>query len=628
MSTIYRIDDLTLDSGRQQLRRGTETIRLGPLTYRVLLALIDAAPNVVSHNQLADTVWCGRAVSQETISQRVKLLRYALGDDAHDPRYVEMLRGRGYRLIPGVAATEASGKAAKSLGSRAFAVGTVLAVALAIIATILLVVLTSSSTRGVDERAGGMAAPVERAPPEYSIAVLPFDNLSSDPEQEYFVEGMHEAVISELARIERLTVISKTSVQRYNKTTRSLSQIARALNVAMIVEGSVLMSANQLRIQIRLIGVEPERHLLAQTYDRELSSVLELQSNITRDIAKKINVRLTAREESRLAESRAVESEAYVLWLKGNYQLSKLDEESMKSALAYYQRAVDRDPRYAAAYAGLAMAYMQLGSWNASRPPEAVTGPARTAAEQALALDPTLAEAHLALGYISAQSDWDWDAADRAFRQGVALGPSNTLARIAYANFLTAMGRFEESIEYGERTLQLNPVSSGAHGELAFAYWLSGQENEALRLYREGLEFEPDSLGGHGLIAELYLTRGDVDEALPHLARFDGAVDTLSPPRIGVLGRLYAMAGREQEARALLSDLRARRARTFIPAVPFAYIHLGLGETEEALKWLEVAYEERDVSLIWLKVLPAYDSVRSSPRFQAILDRMNFPPDL
>lgn len=628
MSTIYRIDDLTLDSGRQQLRRGTETIRLGPLTYRVLLALIDAAPNVVSHNQLADTVWCGRAVSQETISQRVKLLRYALGDDAHDPRYVEMLRGRGYRLIPGVAATESSGKAAKSLGSRALAVATMLAVALAIIATILLVVLTSSSTRGLDERAGGMAEPVERAPPEYSIAVLPFDNLSSDPEQEYFVEGMHEAVISELARIERLTVISKTSVQRYNKTTRSLSQIARALNVAMIVEGSVLMSANQLRIQIRLIGVEPERHLLAQTYDRELSSVLELQSNITRDIAKKINVRLTAREESRLAESRAVESEAYVLWLKGNYQLSKLDEESMKSALAYYQRAVDRDPRYAAAYAGLAMAYMQLGSWNASRPPEAVTGPARTAAEQALALDPTLAEAHLALGYISAQSDWDWDAADRAFRQGVALGPSNTLARIAYANFLTAMGRFEESIEYGERTLQLNPVSSGAHGELAFAYWLSGQENEALRLYREGLEFEPDSLGGHGLIAELYLTRGDVDEALPHLARFDGAVDTLSPPRIGVLGRLYAMAGREQEARALLSDLRARRARTFIPAVPFAYIHLGLGETEEALKWLEVAYEERDVSLIWLKVLPAYDSVRSSPRFQAILDRMNFPPDL
>ena len=495
----------------------------------------------------------------------------------------------------------------------------------ATIAMVFLLTQKIVETRGVFEQADRVAELHEFDPPEYSIAVLPFDNLSSDPEQEYFVAGMHDALIAELARIGNLIVISRRSTLHYKETTLTVPEIARELNVAMIVEGSVFKSGDQIRIQIQLVGSQPERHLLAQTYDRELSKVLELQSEVTQEIAERIKVNLTPQEQSRLADARTVDSETYTLWLKGNFHLAKLNEESFGSALASYQEAIDRDAGYAPAYAGLAMAYIGLGGWHASGSPHDVIRLAKKAAERALALDPAVAEAHLALGQIRSLFDWDWAGAERAFKQGVALNPSDTAGRIEYANFLTAMGRFEESIEISRKTLELDPLSPVAYNELGWALWFAGRDDEALELYREGLEIDPDFQQSHTLIMFINAKSGDFDKVLVSLAQGELDLQTLPPSYMGTIGHLYGLAGWQTKARAILAELTARRAQGYVPASALAIIHIGLGEHEEALRWFEVAYEERDVFMVWLKEMWIYDPLRSDPRFQDILSRMDFP---
>ncbi len=457
-----------------------------------------------------------------------------------------------------------------------------------------------------------------------SIAVLPFENLGGDPEQEYFVDGMTETLITELSKIAALRVISRQSVMQFKGTKVPLPDIAQQLNVDAVVEGSALLIGGQVRITVQLIEAATDRHLWADNYDRALSDVLALHSEVARTIARKIHIVVTPEETARLADVREVDPEAYMLWLKGNFHLGGLNEASFRRALASYQEAIDRDPDYAPGYAGLAMAYIALGSWHTSVSPHDVMRLAKKAAEQALSLDPAVAEAHLALGRIRAVFDWDWAGADRAFKQGMTLNPSDTAARIEYANFLTFMGRFEESIEIGRQTLELDPLSPTAYNELGWALWFAGSDDEALELYREGLEIDPDFPHSHLILSAFYEKTGDFDRALAHLAHADRVQQTPSP-YMGFIGRIYALAGRQTEARSILSQLMERRAREFVPANALAYIYLGLGEYEEALRWLQMAYEEHNVVLIMLKEHWAYDPLRSDPRFKAILDRMDFP---
>ena len=462
-------------------------------------------------------------------------------------------------------------------------------------------------------------------PPKNSIAVLPFGNLSSDPEQGYFVAGMHDALIGELARIKNLIVISRTSTLRYQETVLSVLEIARELNVAMIVEGTVFKSGDQIRIQIQLIGAQPERHLLAQSYDRALNDVLKLQREVTQDIAEKIMVNLSPQEQSRLADARSVDPEAYELWLKGNFHLGGLNEESFGKALALFQKAIDRDAGFAPAYAGLAMAYNGLGGWHASGS-HAYARLATKAAERALALDPTLAEAYLALGHIRRLYEWDWAGAERAFKQGMALNPSATPGRIEYANFLTSMGRFEESIEIGRQTLLLDPLSPAVHNELGWALEFSGRDDEALELYRDGLGIDPDFRQSHWILSDFYLKRGEFERAIAYLEPLPlDRVMEMPSFYMGLFGHLLGLVGRQTDARAILAELIQRRAQEYIPASALAEVHLGLGEYEDALQLFEAAYEDRDITLVWLKEHWMYDPLRSDPRFQAILDRMDFP---
>ncbi len=567
----------------------------------VFVYLADHANELVSRDQLLDSIWSEHVAADELLTGAISDLRRALQDDKGGLKYIETIPKRGYRLIGGV----------RPLRQRktSWAVGIALATTLTVLAVSGIGWLLDSAVPG----------------PITSIAVLPLDNLSGEPEQEYFTDGMTEALVAELGQIKALRVISRTSSEQFKDTDKLLPEIAHELGVDALVEGSVLLAGDEVRITLQLVHGPTDQHLWSRHFQRDLRDVLALQREVAQTIAEEIRMTLTPQEQSRLAEASVVDPETYTLCLKGNFHLTRSSEESFRKALALYQQAIDRDPDYAPAYAGQAMAYAGLGGWFSSESPRDNARLAKKAAEQALVLDPTLAEAHLALGLIRYQFDWDWAGAERSFKQGIAANPSSTAGRIDYANFLTAMGRFDESVEVGRQTLVIDPLSPVAHNEMAFPLFRLGRDDEAMELVREGLEIDPDSHQTHALLSEFEERRGNFEEALAHMAFLDRFRENLPPATLGIVGRSYALAGRENEARALLSQLMERREREFVPAIAIVYVNLGLGEHDEALKWLEAAYEERDVSLIWLKELWIYDPLRSDPRFQSILERMDFP---
>jgi TolB-like protein/Tfp pilus assembly protein PilF len=490
----------------------------------------------------------------------------------------------------------------------------------AALVTVVLAALLAWNIEGFRDRRSGGAEPARID----SLAVLPLKNLSSDTEQEYFVDGITEALMTDLAKISALKVIARDSAMQYKGTDKPIREIARELGVDAVITGSVLRSGDRVRVTAQLIEAETDQYLWAETFDRELRDILALYSDVARAIAHEIEITITPEERTRLATTRVVDPEAYPLWLKGNFHLLNFNEESFRKALQAYQEATAIDPAYAPAYAGMAMAYIALGGWQASEPPQKVFPLAKAAAERALALDADVAEAHIALARIR-QFEWDWRGADRAFARGIALDPGTTWARMVYANFLTAMGRFEESIEIGRRTLEQDPLSPLAYNELAFALQFAGQGQEALRLYREGLDLAPDFPQSHILLAMLYDRRDEYDPALTHVAALRPLLDALPPYLQAIVGRIYGRAGRRPEALDVLSRLRHRRVESYVPAGALALVHLGLGQNEEALGWLERAHEERNVGLVWLNVGWEYDPLRSDPRFQAILDAMDFP---
>jgi TolB-like protein/cytochrome c-type biogenesis protein CcmH/NrfG len=458
-----------------------------------------------------------------------------------------------------------------------------------------------------------------------SIAVLPLENLMKDPEQDYFVDGMHEALITDLSKIGALKVISRGSVMRFKERQRPIPEIARELGVDGVVEGSVLKAGDRVRITAELIHGRTDEHLWAESYTRDMRDVLDLQSELARAIAQKIRVAVTSEEEARLAAARQVDPEAYQLYLKGNFQLGRVSEEGYGKAVEAFQQAIKKDPRYASAYAGLSIAYQGLGGWHSSQAFKDFQAQARAAALKALDLDDTLAEAHIALGRMRFY-EWDWAAADASFSRGLELNPTATPARILYANFLTAMGRFEESIAVGRRTVEIDPLPPNAYCELGWTLGFTGRDEQALQQFEKGLELNPAFEQCHFLLADFYSRQGRAQEAIEHLEEALSLLPSKTPSVVlGPTGYLYALAGRRDEALRILDELEGRAEKEPDNSFALALASLGLGREEDSLGRLERAYEEHSIQLVWLKVLPAFDALRSHPRFRALLRRMDFP---
>ena len=457
-----------------------------------------------------------------------------------------------------------------------------------------------------------------------SIAVLPLENLSGDKEQEYFADGMTDALIAELGQIGSLRVISRTSVMQYKGVKRPLPQIARELNVDALVEGSVLRSGDRVRVTAQLIGAAPERHLWARNYERDLRDVLSLQSEVARAIAEEIKANVTPEVHARLARARPVNPAAHEAYLKGRYLYGSGNIEARRSALIYFLEAIDKDAGYAPAYLGLADYYEMLEGQGEMASKEAVEKQ-KAAVLKALQIDPMLAEAHAALGAIKFEFDWDWAGAEREFKRAIELNPNSEPAHSSYGFYLVSMQRWEESFAELDRAQQLDPILPGVNWRLWNYYWLQRRYDKAIELARKRLELRPTDPMSHAFLGGPYGQLGMHAEAV---SEFEKGV-SLDPDDLRLkafLARVYADAGMKTQARKILRELEESQRRRYFHPYHFALIYIGLGEKDKAFAWLERAYAEHSGHMMWLGVDPWLDPLRSDPRFQDLLRRMNFPP--
>ena len=479
--------------------------------------------------------------------------------------------------------------------------------------------------RGVGRQSRVSVAPTPRKARRRRgrIAVLPLRNLSADPEQDYFVDGVTEALISDLAKISSLHVISRTTAMAYRGSTKTLPQIALELDVDTIVEGSVARSGQRIRITAQLIKASTDTPLWADDFDRDLRDMLSLQGEIARTIATQIKAKLTPEERVRLSTARAVDPQAHEAYLKGRFYWNKRPM-GISTGIEYFRQAIAIDPTYAAPYAGLADSYATLGSWeNGTLPPKAGFEKAKAAASKALELDPKLSDAHNSLAYTHLHYDWDWRTSEKEFRRAIELNPGNTDALHWYSHFLTAMSQHEDSLAATNQGLQLSPLDPTLNFHLAWAHYLARKPDLCIAQSKKGIELDLHPFWFHFFLGWGYEQGGMYPEAIEALGE---AVKRSkeSPVTIWVLAHAYAVGGRTAEANRLLENLVESSRQKYIPPYEIGMVHLGLGEKDRAFEWFQKAFEERSGWMAYLKVDPRLDRVRSDPRLADLMRRVGF----
>jgi len=459
-------------------------------------------------------------------------------------------------------------------------------------------------------------APV-RSPP--SVAVLPFLNLSVDPENEYFADGITEDVIAQLSKVRALRVISRTSVMAFKQRSHSLREIAAKLDVATLLEGSVRRVGDRVRIVAQLIDAASDQHLWAETYDRQLTDIFAIQADVALHIAAALKAELSPAEKTRIHKEPTGDLQAYQLYLQGRHWLIRYTQEGMRKAIEYFEQAIDRDPSYALAYVGAALAYVELGEGGALQPGEAYAR-ANQAVATALELDAELAEAHATLAYLKFVGDYDWARAEREFKRALELNPSSADTYDYYGRMLSSLERHDEALALLKRAQELDPLAHRL--DLATELLRAGRYEEALRSARLGSDLDPQYARGHATLGWAYLKKGMCDEGL---AELEQAV-TLAPGNtnwLGQLGQAYGLAGELAKARDVLQQLEVLSRQRYVSPYHLAYVYVGLGEQDTAIDWLERAYVERAGAVYGIKGSFLFTALRSHPRFTALLKKMN-----
>jgi len=456
------------------------------------------------------------------------------------------------------------------------------------------------------------------------LVVLPFENLGAS-EDEYFADGITEEILTDLAQLSGLGVISRTSAMRYKKTEKSLREIGAELGVDYVLEGTIRWDRtgdeSRVRIYSQLIRVDDDVHLWAERYDAVIEDIFGLQSSIAGKVAEALRVNLVGNEKDLLVKRHTENLEAYNLYLKGRHFWNKRTEEGLQKSLAYFQQAIEKDSAYALAYAGIADYYNMLG-WYYFLPPKMAFPKARDAAKRALELDKYLAEAHTSLAHVNEYFDWDWLSAEKEYRRAIELNPGYATAHQWYAEFLSAMGRHEEAIAVGKRARELDPFSPVIGTNLAGFFFVGGQIDRAIEEYKNVLEMEPDFVIAHVFIAYPYVLKGAYQEAIAEVQKAIDLSGRDTPRILITLGYIYAISGEEDKAERILDELKELSKQTYVSSWGIALIHVGFNQKDLAFEWLEKAYEERDVWLIYLRVIPMLDSLRPDPRFTALLEKL------
>lgn len=455
------------------------------------------------------------------------------------------------------------------------------------------------------------------APEIKSLAVLPLENLSGEATQEYFADGMTEAIIGNLAKIRALRVVSRPSVMRFKGSRKPLAEIAQELKVDAVIVGSVQRASGRVKITAQLIQAATDAHLWANEYERDLSDVLKLQSEVARAVATEIRIQVTAEERARLAAARSINPQAHEAYLLGRVHLNKNNEQDWQQAIVWFERATNVAPDYAAAYAGLSDVWLQRGVFGI-KPFKEIESPARAAALQSLKLDERLSEAHIALANLKFYNDWDWTGAEAEFKRALELDPGGLDVHRSYGHLLMALGRHEESVREGQIAAQLDPLSAETQTALGRFLYRARRYEEALPHLQLAVEREPRSIGANVRLADVYLQLRRYEEALAVFERGQGLTGDKSNFQAHI-AHVYARMGRKSEARQMISGLK-------VAPIGLAAVYTALGDKDKAFRILEQAIAERNSFLTSLKEDPPFESLHSDPRWKELLRRMNFPP--
>src|SRR5246500_1604837 len=630
----FGVFELDLRAG--ELRKHGVRVRLQEQPLQVLATLLEHPGEIVTREELQKKLWPADTFVDfdHGLNKVINKIREALSDSAESPRFVETVSRRGYRFLAEVRPADVAPASSREVPTqphpameshdRADLAGNhatpnhhpplrawkmwAFALTLLLIAFVGIWKARSRNRPSPDIR---------------SLAVLPLESLSGDASQDYFADGMTDELITDLGQISALRVISRTSVMAYKRARKPLPQIARELNVDAVVEGTVLRSGDQVRITAQLIEASADKHLWAGSYEGDLRDTLTLQNQVARSIAEQIRISLSPQEQAVLKSAKVVVPEAYESYLKGRYFWNKRTADSLKAARAYFDQAIEEDPKYAEAYSGLADTYALLGDWQyAVMTPKEALPKAKAAAIKALQLDNALGEAHNSLAFCLDGFDWDFDAAGKEFKRAIELNPGYATAHHWYAWHLSLLGRYDEAIVEMRKAENLDPLSLIINADLAELLVLGHSYDESIQQSRKTIEMDPNFALAHNQLAQAYLQKHMNDEAVAELqkaAQLSGGGPTI----MANLARAYAASGKRSEAIKLLNDLEKRSIHGYSNASEIATIYASLGDTDQAMNWLEKAYEERFNPGVLLR--PGFDPLRSDPRFHNLLHLVGLP---
>jgi TolB-like protein/DNA-binding winged helix-turn-helix (wHTH) protein/Flp pilus assembly protein TadD len=636
-----RFDAFEVDMRAGEVRKHGIRLKLHRQPFQVLSLLLEHPGDVVTREELRQKLWPGDTfVDFDTgLNSAVKKLRDALCDSAEEPRYIETLPRRGYRFIaqvqngdsstpvapveslaviplrpnPNETGLRAEGPADREVGVRP--TGTARARLWPVLGCVAALALMAVTSVVLWSHTGHTSQTKIR-----SLAVLPLNNLSGDSSQEYLADEMTEELCGRLARIHDLRVISRTSAMRFKGTKLSVPEIAKTLGVDAVVEGSVIRQGSRIRVHAQLIRASTDEHLWSDEYDGELGDVLALESEVAQSIARRVEVKVTGEERARLIAAHHVSPEVYESYLKAENEFSKSGSQAgLEQSIAYFEETIAKDPNFAPPYVGLAKAYERLGSVLGGAPPKETHPKMMTAARKAIELDPDLAEPHVLLAEVY-QKQWQWSDAEAEFKRALELNSNDAGAHVGYAKWLLCQGRTDEALAWVQRARELDPLGGAGITPLGAVAITNGFILFYARRYDEAIRELRNDDPNHWYLGLALIANGQPDEAITVLEKALGP--NRNPAVMSVLVRAYAHAGRRREALRLVDELKRRQQTSYVAAAPFVNAYLGLGDNEQALAWLERAYQEQSNMLQLIKVHPYFDPLRGDPRFVDLVHRV------